>query len=197
MFIIIINRRLHGRFKIRNFSFRALTREIFFNTRRLKFRTYEGPRVILRVISFFFFFWPKFRNFGYRSQSGHKSLAPWKSIVNLSSLSRMEKSKIDSFFWTLKKSLKWYLENVPLKKFGLNGHTRGFYPETKTLDWHTKPTVPCQSTIELQIWVVMRHQYGISTLVSQTSFGGKTSGSVSKCWLFSQATTGSKVRTTY
>ena len=39
-----------------------------------------------------------------------------------------------------------------------------------------------------QIWVVMRHQYGISALVSQTSFGGKTSGSVAKCRLFSQAT---------
>ena len=32
-----------------------------------------------------------------------------------------------------------------------------------------------------------RHQYGISALVSQTSFGGETSGSVAKCWLFSQA----------
>ena len=38
-----------------------------------------------------------------------------------------------------------------------------------------------------QIWVVRRHQYGISALVSQTSFGGKTSGSVAKCRLFSQA----------
>ena len=34
---------------------------------------------------------------------------------------------------------------------------------------------------------VTRHQYGISTLVPQTSFGGKTSGSIAKCWLFSQA----------
>ena len=32
-----------------------------------------------------------------------------------------------------------------------------------------------------QIWVVTRHQYGISALVSQTSFGGKTSGGVAKC----------------
>ena len=31
-------------------------------------------------------------------------------------------------------------------------------------------------------------QYGISALVSQTSFGGETSGSVAKCRLFSQAT---------
>ena len=38
-----------------------------------------------------------------------------------------------------------------------------------------------------QIWVVTRHQYGVSALVSQTSFGGETSGSVAKCWLFSQA----------
>ena len=35
---------------------------------------------------------------------------------------------------------------------------------------------PIRSTT--QIWVVTRHQYGISALVSQTSFGGKTSGGV-------------------
>ena len=39
-----------------------------------------------------------------------------------------------------------------------------------------------------QIWVVTCHQYGISALISQKSFGGKTSGSVTKCRLFSQAT---------
>ena len=38
-----------------------------------------------------------------------------------------------------------------------------------------------------QIWVMTRHQYGISALVSQTSFGGETGGSVTKCRLFSQA----------
>ena len=43
---------------------------------------------------------------------------------------------------------------------------------------------PIRSTA--QIWEVTRHQYGISALVSQTSFGGKTSGSVPKCRLFSQ-----------
>ena len=34
----------------------------------------------------------------------------------------------------------------------------------------------------------MRHQYGISVLFSQMSFGGETSVSVAKCWLFAQAT---------
>ena len=47
---------------------------------------------------------------------------------------------------------------------------------------------PIRSTT--QIWVVMRHQYGIFALVSQTPFGGETSGSVAKCRLFSQASTG-------
>lgn len=37
--------------------------------------------------------------------------------------------------------------------------------------------------------VVTPHQYGICSLLSQTSFGGETSGSVAKCRLFSQATT--------
>ena len=44
---------------------------------------------------------------------------------------------------------------------------------------------PIRSTT--QIWVVTRHQSGISALVSQTSFGGETSGCVAKCRLFSQA----------
>ena len=45
---------------------------------------------------------------------------------------------------------------------------------------------PIRSTT--QIWVVTRHEYEISALVSQTSFGGETSGSVAKCRLFSQGT---------
>jgi len=45
---------------------------------------------------------------------------------------------------------------------------------------------PIRSTT--QIWVVKRHQYGISALVSQTSFRGETSGDVAKCRLFLQAT---------
>ena len=40
-----------------------------------------------------------------------------------------------------------------------------------------------------QIWVVMRHQYGISAVVSQTLFcrGKIVAGGVAKCRLFSQA----------
>ena len=37
------------------------------------------------------------------------------------------------------------------------------------------------------IWVVTRHQYGISALISQTSFRGETSGSVAKCRLVSHS----------
>ena len=44
-------------------------------------------------------------------------------------------------------------------------------------------TRPIRSTT--QIWAVTRHQYGISALASQTSFGGETSGSVAKCRLLS------------
>ena len=44
---------------------------------------------------------------------------------------------------------------------------------------------PMRSTT--QIWVVTRHQYGICALVSQTSFGRETSGSVATCRLFRQA----------
>ena len=44
---------------------------------------------------------------------------------------------------------------------------------------------PIRSTT--QIWGEMRHQYGISALVSQTSFRGNTDSGVAKCRLFSQA----------
>ena len=36
------------------------------------------------------------------------------------------------------------------------------------------------------IWAVKGHQYGISVLISQTSFFRETSCGVAKCWLFSQ-----------
>ena len=48
-------------------------------------------------------------------------------------------------------------------------------------DWISNATRPIRSTT--QVWVVTRHQYGISALVSQTSFRGETSGDVAKCWL--------------
>ena len=44
---------------------------------------------------------------------------------------------------------------------------------------------PIRSTT--QIRVVRSHQYGISVLISQMSFGGETNGSIAKCQLFSQA----------
>jgi len=44
---------------------------------------------------------------------------------------------------------------------------------------------PIRSTTK--IWVVMRHQYGISALVTQTSFCEGSSGELAKCRLFSQA----------
>ena len=44
-----------------------------------------------------------------------------------------------------------------------------------------------------QIWVVTRHQYGISVLVSYTSFRGETVGGVVKYRLFSQATFASQI----
>jgi len=43
-------------------------------------------------------------------------------------------------------------------------------------------------TDDNDVWVVLHYQYGVSALVSQTSFCGETSGGVAKCWLFAQAT---------
>ena len=54
------------------------------------------------------------------------------------------------------------------------------------IGWIKFPTAarPIRSTT--QICAVTRRQYGISALVSQTSFGGETVGRVAKCLLFSQ-----------
>ena len=65
----------------------------------------------------------------------------------------------------------------------------GHYPDLGSAsDWSCRVgnlIQPIRSTT--QIWVVTRHQYEISALVSQTSFGGETNGSLAKCELFSQA----------
>ena len=58
----------------------------------------------------------------------------------------------------------------------------------RTIDvWETSAEIPYWWCVTSQIWIVSRHQYGISALISQTSFRGETSGSVVKCQLFSQA----------
>ena len=60
------------------------------------------------------------------------------------------------------------------------------YPDLgRASDWSNQVfpmAQPIRSTT--QIWVVTHR---ISALVSQRSFGRETGGSVSKCWLFSQA----------
>ena len=64
------------------------------------------------------------------------------------------------------------------------------YPDLGSAsDWsyrEGKLLQPIKSTT--QIRAVTRHQYGISALVSQTSFRGETSGGVAKCRLFSPTT---------
>ena len=77
--------------------------------------------------------------------------------------------------------------------------------------WETSAEIPNWWRVTTQIWgmlligraaweicfsqsealsssgAVTRHQYGISALVSQTSFCRETCGGIAKCWLFSQA----------
>ena len=81
---------------------------------------------------------------------------------------------------------KWRLRNDRRNSLLMGRH----YPDLGSAsDWSCRVgnlIQPIRSTT--QIWVVTRHQYGISALVSQTSFGGETSGSVAKCRLFAQPT---------
>ena len=80
---------------------------------------------------------------------------------------------------------KWRLRNKRRNSVLMTGH----YPDLgSTSDWLNQishATQPFRNTT--QIWVVTRHQYEISALVCQMSFGGETSAGVTKCRLFSQA----------
>ena len=86
-----------------------------------------------------------------------------------------------------------FREPVPFKDgFGANSirMTRQYPNLGSASDWLNQishAARPIRST-STQTWVVTRHPYGISALVSRTSFAGETSGGVSKCRLFSQAT---------
>ena len=77
-----------------------------------------------------------------------------------------------------------------LGDFVKSTHARGTREEKRQRGTRQYPDLDsafdCKSTT--QIWVVTRHQYRISTLVSQTSFRRETDGGVTKCRLFSQAT---------
>ena len=80
---------------------------------------------------------------------------------------------------------KWPLKNGRRNSILMTRH----YPDLGSVShWscHVGNLIqPMRSTT--QIWVVTRHQYGLSVLVSQTSFGGETSDSVAKCRMFSRA----------
>ena len=80
---------------------------------------------------------------------------------------------------------KWRLRNELRNSILMTCH----YPDLSgASDWLNQISHAARSIRSTtQIWVVTRHQYGISALVPQTSFGGKTSGSVAKCRLISQA----------
>ena len=60
----------------------------------------------------------------------------------------------------------------------ISGHVTVHYPDLGgASDWSCRVgnlIKPIRGTT--QIWVVTRHQYGLPALVSQTSFGGETSG---------------------
>ena len=53
--------------------------------------------------------------------------------------------------------------------------------------WGTSAEIPYWWHVTTQIWVLTRHQYGISAFFSQTSLREEIRGSVAKSRLFSQA----------
>ena len=74
---------------------------------------------------------------------------------------------------------------LPIISFPSKWHLRNERRNSILMTCHYPVARPIRSTT--QTWVVTHHQYWISALVSQTSFGGETIVSLTKCWLFSQA----------
>ena len=66
---------------------------------------------------------------------------------------------------------KWRLRNERRNCILMTRHYRDLGSASGWLNQISHAARPVRSTT--QIWVVTRHQYGISVLVSQTSFGGK------------------------
>ena len=77
------------------------------------------------------------------------------------------------------------LAKLPIISFPSKWHLRNERRNSILMTCHYPAARPIRSTT--QTWVVTHHQYWISALVSQTSFGGETIVSIAKCWLFSQA----------
>ena len=107
-------------------------------------------------------------------------------------LGQTEARRAEKFFWRPLPPLSKGLDDrPPLLSQGLDPALlmTFHYPDLGSApDWLNQishAARPIRSTT--QIWVVTRYQYGISALVSQTSFRGETSGGVEKCRLFSQA----------
>ena len=80
---------------------------------------------------------------------------------------------------------KWRLRNEYRNSILMTRHYPDLGSASDWLNQISHAVQPIRSTT--QIWVVTRHQYGISAVVCQMSFGRETSCSVAKCWLFSQA----------
>jgi len=107
---------------------------------------------------------------------------PWVNfgVENKTSLTKQDIGDATTAF-----SERWRLRNER-RNFTLM--TRQYPGMGSISDWLkqiSRAARPIRNTTHT--WVVTRHQYGISALVSQTSFRGKTSGGVAKCLLFSQA----------
>ena len=143
--------------------------------RALQNRTHGKPR--RKMYSFCLIFWTLL---GYlisrlRRDKSNQNVLEWREMFSL----RKQPTFSDA---TTGFPAKWRLRNERRNSILMTRH----YPDLGSAsDWSCRVgnlLQPIRSTT--QIWVVTRHQYGISALVSQTSFRGETSGGVAECRLF-------------
>ena len=103
-----------------------------------------------------------------------------------SAVMRSPKIYVSFVFITAVFPAKWRLRNELRNSILMTLHYWDLGSASDWLNQISHAVRPIRSTTQM-LWVVTHHQCGISALVSQTSFGGETSGSVAKSGLFSQA----------
>ena len=107
----------------------------------------------------------------------HLLLEPfsWESMKNFSSPSKSPSSFLLNLLFNLHSCTGAKL-NVAWE----NSHHLAMLPLVSPPNdvWETSAEIPYWWCVITQIWVETRHQYGISALISQTSFGGENSDSL-------------------
>ena len=133
---------------------------------------------------------------------GNCTLCRWSSSLNFSCLLESQASR-EVLAWP---KSSWHFAMPPLvslqndvwrmnEKHRTDNSSLSTIDLVKDSDWLKQISFAARPVyrISIQMWLLTHHQYGISALVSQTSFCSEISIGVTKCQLFSQSSEVSKL----